>query len=87
MPKTRHDEEYVGHFTNQPHQHMKVSYDWTCGEALAIPLVGAINLTRRETTSIGESGMVRRTPNKNDRQVYEPHELDKLSGFVGLCPN
>lgn len=79
MPKTRHDEEYVGHFTNQPHQHMKVSYDWTCGEVITIPPVGAINLTRRETTSIGESGMVRRTPNKNDRQVYEPHELDKLS--------
>ena len=78
MPKTRHDEEYVGHYKFVS-SHMKVSYDWTCGEVITIPPVGAINLTRRETTSIGADGMVRRTPNKNDRPIYEPHELDKLS--------
>ena len=78
MPKTRHDEEYVGHYKFVTDT-MKVSYDWAYGEVITIPPVGATNLTRRDTTSIGVDGMVRRTPNKNDRPVYEPHELDRLS--------
>lgn len=52
--------------------------DWAYGEVITIPPVGATNLTRRDTTSIGQDGHMRRSLNKRSRPVYDPSDLDKL---------
>lgn len=75
VPKIHRDTYYENRLSLEE---VTVASDWAYGEVITIPPVGATNLTRRATTSIGADGSVRQTPNRHGRPVYEPSDLDKL---------
>ena len=80
-PKTQVS-KYNTIYEYNPPTTLTYSQDWAFGEVVTIPPVGATNLKRRSTSSIGTDGMLRRRDNMTgqyDGLYYKPSYLDTLT--------